>query len=151
MEANKTLNYAIWITVIGGGLYLLYKKFGKGEIRLFETTKTTSLEEIQKIYPNWGLKTSSSSKNPYYSKNFWTLNEDGTKFKEMWFIFYHNGTWKIYTRANPEVFVAGGTYTKPTNLEVTDGFNKGNTFNTNSLSKSVAKILNQKVSDLPNN
>jgi hypothetical protein len=150
MESNKTLNYAIWITVIGGGLYLLYKKFGKGQSKLFKSTKSASLDDVKRRYPNWQSKTSSSG-NPYYSKNFWTLNEDGSKFREMWFIFYHNGTWKIYTRANPEVFVSGGTYTRPTNLKVTDGFNKDSSYNTSSLSNSVSKLLNQKVSDLPNN
>lgn len=151
METNKLLNYAIWITVIGGVLYLLNKKFGKGGTKFFQTDKKWSLEEIQLKYPNWKLETSKTTNNPYYSKSFWTLNKDGSKFKEMWFIFYHNNTWKIYTRETPEKFISGGTFSSPTDLEVTDGFNKGNTYKTNSLAKSVAEVLNQKVSDLPTN
>lgn len=151
MESNKLLNYAIWATVIGGGLFLLYKKYGKGGSKSSKTDKRWTLEEIQAKYPNWKLETSKSTGNPYLSKSFWTINKDGSKFKEMWFIFYHNNTWKIFTRETPEKFVSGGTYTSPTILEVTDGYSKGNTFKTNSLAKSVTKLLKQEVSDLPNN
>jgi len=154
MQPNKLLNYAIWATVIGGGLFLLYKKFGKGNTRTTKFLglgKSWTIDEIAKEYPNWKLETSKRTGNPYYSKSFWTLNQDGSKFKEMWFIFYNNNTWKIYTRATPEVFVSGGNFTKPTSLEVTDGFNKGNLFSSNSLSKTVEQVLNQKVSDLPTN
>jgi len=151
METNKLLNYAIWATVIGGGLFLLYKKYGKGGTKLLKGSKEWTLQEIQAKYPNWKLETSKTTNNPYYSKSFWSTNKDGSKFKEMWFIFYHNNTWKIYTRETPEKFVSGGTFSSPTDLEVTDGFNKGNTYKTNSLAKSVAKILNQEVTDLPNN
>lgn len=150
MKQNNLLNYAIWATVIGGSLYFLYKNYGKGGIGLKKTQRKWTLEEVKDRYPNWKLQTSKSTGNPYYSKSFWTLNQDGSKFKEMWFIFYHNNTWKIYTREVPEKFVSGGNYTSPTNLEVTDGYNKGKTFKTNSLIKSVSRILKQEVSELPN-
>jgi len=151
MESNKLLNYAIWATVIGGGLFILYKKYGNGFLKSSKTNKLWTLEEIQAKYPNFKRETSKSTGNPYISKSFWTINKDGSKFKEMWFIFYHNDTWKIYTRETPEKFVSGGTYTSPTTLTVTDGYNKGNTVKTNSLAKSVTQVINQEVSDLPNN
>ena len=100
METNKLLNYAIWATVIGGGLFLLYKKYGKGGTKLLKGSKEWTLQEIQAKYPNWKLETSKTTNNPYYSKSFWTTNKDGSKFKEMWFIFYHNN----YTIRKNKVF-----------------------------------------------
>ena len=155
MQPNKTLNYAIWATVIGGALYLLYRKFGKGGDgagrKFLGVNKTWTIDEIAKKYPNWKRTKTADGTGEYYAKNFWTLNADGSKFKEMWLIFYSNGTWKIYTRATPEVYVSGGDFSKPTSLEVTDGFNKGNKFSSNNLAQTVSNVLNQKVSDLPTN
>lgn len=156
MESNKLINYAIWATVIGGVLFFVYKKFGSSGDSNSRTSRSKTggswtIDEIGKKYPNWERKASSSGNGEYYAKNFWTLNADGTKFKEMWLIFYSNGTWKIYTRSTPENFVSGGNFTRPTALEVTDGYNKGNTFKTNSLANSVSKVLNQGVSELPTN
>ena len=155
MGTNKLLNYAIWTTVIGGALYLLYRKFGKGGsgagTKFLGADKTWTIDEIAKKYPNWERKKTTEGKGDYYAKNFWTLNADGSKFKEMWLIFYYTGTWNIYTRATPGVYVSGGNFSKPTSLEVTDGFNKGNKFGSNSLAQTVSSVLNQKVSDLPTN
>lgn len=151
MDSNKTLNYAIWITVIGGGLFFLYKKFGKGDTKALKSNSLSTLEEVQAKYPNWNLEKSKTTGKDYYSKNFWTLNQDGSKFKEMWFIFYHNNIWRIYTRETPEKLISSGTYTSPNKLTVTQGFNEGNTFKKNNLAQNVSDILNQKVSDLPTN
>lgn len=148
MDNKKLLNYGIWATVIGAGLYLLYKRY-----RNSKAAEQKNLEILIKRYPNWELNNNKKDGQPpnMYAKNFWTVKEDGTKDKELWLIFYNDGVWRIYTRATPEVYVSGGVYTTDNRLEVTKGYNEGFVAKGGSLDKIVEKILKQKVTGLPTN
>jgi hypothetical protein len=148
MDNKKLLNYGIWATVIGAGLYLLYRRN-----RNSEAMQQKNLETIVKRYPNWELNNGKKDGQApqMYAKNFWAVKEDGSNDKELWLIFYNNGEWRIYTRATPEVLVSSGTFTTDNKLEVTEGYNKGFVAKGGSLDKVVEKILKQKVTGLPTN
>lgn len=148
MDNKKLLNYGIWATVIGAGLYLLYRRY-----RNSEAMEQKNLEILIKRYPNWELNNNKKDGQPpyMYSKNFWTVKDDGTKDKELWLIFYNDGVWRIYTRTTPEVYVSGGTFATDNRLEVTKGYNEGFVAKGGSLDKVVSKILKQKVTGLPTN
>lgn len=142
IDKTKLLNYAVWAVLIGGAGYFLFTRT--------KAYKQLKLNRLVKKYPGWEINNKKGGTPIYmYAKNFWALNEDGSKDIEYWLIYYNTGVFRIYTRGGKEIYVAGGKYLTPTTFKITKGFKANTIVSGKSISDTVSKILEQKIVNLP--